>query len=223
MRVAGLRRQIHRRAILRQFVGTRLTKPARIVHTNCLTVGHQGVTTIKLEGGLFALPTGIDDLAGEGLDHRRGQHISQLGQMGAALWATQAFAHSALEPAHQIQTLQPGVAIAMLVAVARIGHGMRFGTGPNHVEVSVHYQPKLEIMDGRTSRPQAVGTGNVAGLGVLDAGLDFPKTVTTRKRLHRDASLVLQLAGGVGWRQRHRTTCRAVDQYLTNIRAGVPE
>ena len=78
-------RRVHRRdrwAILRHFVGARLTKPTWVVQPHRLAMAHQGVAAVELEGELIGGASGVDDVAGKGLDDGRGQHIGQFGEVG---------------------------------------------------------------------------------------------------------------------------------------------
>lgn len=62
----------------------------------------------------------IQNQAGKGLDHGRGEDLTQLGQVGTALDASQAFLDAEPKAFHQVQADQPGIGVTMLVTNARI-------------------------------------------------------------------------------------------------------
>lgn len=87
-----------------------------------IAIATQRMATIQLKrrlsvGTAFAH---VQHQAGKGLDHSRGEDLTQLSQVSAALDAGQAFLDAEPEALHQVQADQPGIGVTMLVTNARI-------------------------------------------------------------------------------------------------------
>lgn len=157
----------------------RLHYPAGIIQCNCRAIGTQGVAFIELER-FFVRHVGINavaggpDIAGKRLHSGGRQDQGQFSQMGAAGNTCQALLQVMPEPIDQVQADQCFVSRADGIAVTRVRHafGRRFGV--DDIELKIHRQAQMEVVQGRASGTRAGSEGGVTGLGIGDAGVNVP-------------------------------------------------
>lgn len=171
------------------------------------------MTAIKLERGLIAFSLSVQHKAGKRLDDSGRQYIGQFCQMCTPCHAAQALSHRTLETLHQVETFKLRVGIAVVVALATVGHSQRLRPGVVDVELGVDHQPQEQVMDGLTSGQHALAATNFARLGVAQSGINLPQTVGTREHLHLNGAGVLKHALGVrGWQRHEVRLSRCWDQ-----------
>jgi hypothetical protein len=174
------------------------------------------VAAVDLERALLGVVAGVDHLAGKSLDHRGRQHLRHLGEVGAAQNATQALLDRSAKTLEQIQADQARIGVSVVAAVGRVGHPQRFGTGFDDVELLVDDQAQQHLVHRFAGAAGAGGHRGVAGLGVDEAGIDFPKAVAARIDLHVDAAAMPELALGRGGGQCHREGSRTGRGWVDN-------
>src|SRR5438093_2800642 len=119
----------------------------------------------------------------------------------------------------QVQADEAAIGIAMLAAVAGIGHPAGFGACFQDIDALVDDQTQQHLVNRRACGAGVARHWNVACLDVEQYRIDFPQPIATGEHLHVDRAAVLELSmvGGAG--QRHGAAGEGAES-VASVSAG---